>query len=296
MDAERIDRFNRELDARLGIQPPAPDGADPEDAALLELGGQLAALDLSTESKVRYSLRARLLAQGSTSPRPASSSRTKRRLLAFGLPAVILLLLFVFRQPVIASVSRLFGYSYLPGAGFILMEDSRVLAGPVTQEHDGQRLTVTRGLTRGEKTELWLEFDGEPIPLEGAWLIKPNGERLDARFWQWLPDGANPTGGYLLFPALSPEANPAILALPQGWRLQLDWIPARDAGLPSTELVVTYPAPTPPPGTPAAVVEAAPALPVCATKADIQVCLQSAFTDSEFTQFLLEVSSFSARR
>ena len=125
-----------------------------------------------------------------------------------------------------------------------------MLANPVTQEHDGQRITVTRGLTRGEKTELWVEFDGAPIPLEGAWLIKPNGERIDARFWQWMPDGTNPSGGYLLFPALSAEATPSILALPQGWRLQLDWIPARDAGLPSTELVVTYPAPTPLPGTP----------------------------------------------
>ncbi len=293
MDAERIDRFNRELDAHLGIQSPSSEAVDPADRPALDAATHLAALDLSPESKMRHSLRARLLASASAKTQPASTHRTLRRLLAFGLPAVILLLLFVFRQPVIASVSRLFGYSYLPGAGFILMDESRVLAGPITQEHDGQRLTVARGLTRGEKTELWLEFDGSPIPLEGAWLIKPNGERIDARFWQWLPDDANPTGGYLLFPALSLEATPAILALPQGWRLQLDWIPARDAGLPSTELVVTFPVPTPLPGTPAAVVEPAPTLPVCDTKADIQVCLQSAFTDSE-TQLLLEISSFSA--
>ena len=294
MDAERIDRFNRELDAHLGIQSPSPEAVDPADRSALDAATHLAALDLSPESKVRHSLRTRLLAIASAKTQPASSRRTLRRLLAFGLPAVILLLLFVFRQPVIASVSRLFGYSYLPGAGFILMDESRVLAGPVIQEHDGQRLTVVRGLTRGEKTELWLEFAGTPIPLEGAWLIKPNGERIDARFWQWLPDGANPTGGYLLFPALSAEANPAILALPQGWRLQLDWIPARDADLPSTELVVTFPAPTPLPGTPAAVAEAAPTLPVCDTRSDIQVCLQSAFTDANATQLLLEISSFSA--
>ena len=296
MDAERIDRFNRELDAHLGIQSPSSEAVDPADRPALDAATHLATLDLSSESKVRHSLRARLLASASPKTQPASTHRTLRRLLAFGLPAVILLLLFVFRQPVIASVSRLFGYSYLPGAGFILMDESRVLANPVTQEHDGQRITISRGLTRGEKTELWLEFDGEPHP-PGGCLADQAQRRAHRRpllavaaGWRKTPPAvtcssprspprppppsshSRRAGGCSWIG--SPPAMPA--CPPPSW-----WSPS--------PLPRRFPAPRQP------IAEAAPSLPVCDTRADIQVCLQSAFTDaSDATQLLLEISSFSA--
>ena len=200
---------------------------------------------------------------------------------------VLIAILFTFRQPVLATVGRLLGYGYFPQVGFIQLDGPRVLRNPVKQEHAGQSLTVMNGVATSNETILWLEFSADPLPPDGAWLETTSGERLALGNWNWDPDQAGSRGIRLVFPPLPTGMDKMTLALPEGWRLPLEWIPAAQAGIPSTEIGVPYPTTQPIAQNSTPVNMTTP----CVVNSGMQVCLQAAQTDAEGTRVLLKATS-----
>ncbi|NMB88283.1 MAG: hypothetical protein GYA17_07970, partial [Chloroflexi bacterium] len=198
--------------------------------------------------------------------------------------AVVALLaaLLAFRQPVLAAAGRLLGYVYFPEIGFVPLDSTRVLRNPVMQGHAGAILTATRGLATRQSTTLWLEYNAGPASGEGAWLEDAAGARLEVTAWQYDHDASRLV---LTFPALPAEMDPVTLALPEGWRLPLEWIPAGQSNLPDVR-IVPYPGPSTAPGaltpTPAD---------LCAAAHGLRVCLLAAAAGAHDTTLLLEAQS-----
>ena len=144
---------------------------------------------------------------------------------------VIALLLFVFRQPVIASIGRLFGYAYMPEVGFVAVNEVRALENAVQQTHDGRSVTVTQGLAINYLTSLWLTFSEEARPVDGAWLESPDGDKYALENWHYSPDEAGTTGIIAFFPPLPESMNNVTLILPEGWHLPLRWVPGSESNL-----------------------------------------------------------------
>jgi len=204
-----------------------------------------------------------------------------------GLALVVLVTAFIFHQPVLAALGRLFGFGYLPEIGFVQLDTTRVLRNPVTQEAEGSSLTVLYGLTDPDQTILWLSFDDEAQPADGAWLETPTGERFNLLYWNWETTRTNPEGVRLEFPALAADINQITLALPQGWRIPLEWIPAAQAGIPSAEINAPYPT-TQANGTSSSPIETSQP---CIQASELQVCLKAAQMDEQGAHVLLEAVS-----
>lgn len=144
---------------------------------------------------------------------------------------VVALLLFVFRQPVMASIGRLFGYAYMPDMGFVAVDEVRVLENAVKQTHNDQSVTVTQGLATDYLTSLWLTFSEEARPVDGAWLESPEGDRYELENWNYSPDEIGTTGIVAYFPPLPESADNVTLILPEGWHLPLKWVSGRESDL-----------------------------------------------------------------
>jgi hypothetical protein len=152
---------------------------------------------------------------------------------------ILAVLLVAFRQPVFAAVSRVFRYIYVSEVGFLPMDSTHVLEQSIRQEHDGQSVTVRRGVAIPQGIILFLEFDDIAHPVDGARLETGSGGTLELVQWEYWPNTPNSHGVKMTFPPLPAGVTRTMLSLPEGWHLPLNWIPASQSNLPNTR-VVTY--------------------------------------------------------
>jgi hypothetical protein len=274
----------------------AGEGAGGEVQELLQTAFQLSHLSLPSEIQPNDPLRSRWAAQAR---HKAAKPFNPLRWVWIGAVVIALALLIIFRQPVLASVTQLFGYTYIPETGFVRLETVRVLKNPVIQEHDRRSLTVSKGLATPKWTEVWIEFSEAAQPLEKAWLELPSGTKLEMAGWEWYPDEPGTKGLHLYFPVAGDESNQFTLALAEGWRLPLQWIPASEAGLNSAEVFAPYPSPLPEAtGTPetggetdltteVSSITQSP-IPACLEHEGLRICVRAATTTQEGTRVLLE--------
>jgi hypothetical protein len=224
-DAKHIDAFNQDLDRLLN-------GAAHNDNTELIPAVLLAAASFDAELRPKAGLRERWLKQTARPPeRPAL-----RRLWASA-ALLLIVLLILFHQPVLASIGRIFGFAYLPETGFVNLDRVHVLKNAVTQRHEGLELTVLRGLVTERGTELWLEFSDAARPVDDAWLETPDGTRFDLVNWAYSPDEPGTKGVVALFPPLPDGILETTLALPEGWRIPLTWVPGRESSLIPVDII-----------------------------------------------------------
>ena len=99
------------------------------DRAALIAAATLAAVDFTPEMHPSANLAAHISAAG-RKPAAARPARRPAPALRWALAALVIALaalLVVFRDPVAASLGRLFGYAYIPGAGFVPVDSVWVL-------------------------------------------------------------------------------------------------------------------------------------------------------------------------
>lgn len=146
-------------------------------------------------------------------PRPATVALALLLILAISL-------LIIGPQRAWAGLQSWLGY--VPGVGFVNLEDTRVLLAPATQERDGVTLRVSELIAGPEETTIVVESSGLPSE-EALWGME--GASVDDRFAPLLrlPDGA-PLNvetftlrlgrGTLVFPPLPPDVYRLTLELP----------------------------------------------------------------------------------
>ncbi|HEX7542392.1 MAG TPA: hypothetical protein VF352_09695, partial [Anaerolineales bacterium] len=191
-----------------------------------------------------------------------------------------LTLLFAFRQPVLAGVSRLFGYIYVQDAGFLPTDSTLVLEQPVVQAHNSLTLTVTHAVSTPDGTTLYLEFSATASPADGATLETAAGAQLALSAWEYFPNSPGSQGVKLTFPALPAGVTQTTLVLPAGWHLPLTWIPAAQSGLPDVRAVPYIDATRQP----------SPAADLCVEKHGIRLCVQAATSAADATSVLVDVT------
>ena len=145
-------------------------------------------------------------------------------------------------QPVWADLQRLL--SYVPGVGFVNLEDTRVLIAPVEITRNGVTLRVEQVLARPDGTAIVIHSEGLP-PEDQLW---PQGAREEGDFQPQLrlPDGRTLISdswtlrlgaGTLEFPPLPAEVYRVTLELPhlplvpagaapEAWEVPLNLRPA----------------------------------------------------------------------
>lgn len=145
-------------------------------------------------------------------------------------------------QRVWADLQRLLGY--VPGVGFVNLEDTRVLMAPVEVTRNGVTLRVEQVLAQPDRTVVVIRSQGLP-PEDQLW---PHGAREHGDFQARLrlPDDSTLTsgtwtlrlgGGTLAFPSLSDRVYRFVLELPrlplvpanaapEGWAVPLSLRPA----------------------------------------------------------------------
>jgi hypothetical protein len=187
----------------------------------------------------------------------------------------------IFRQPVLAAVSRLFGYIYVQDAGFLPADSTFVLQQPVMQAHNGLSLTVTHAVATPEITSLYLEFSATASPVDGAFLETGPGSQLALSSWEYFPNSPGSHGVRLVFPALPAGTTQTSLVLPAGWHLPLTWIPAAQSHLPDVRAVPYL----------EATLQPSLAADLCVERHGIRLCLQAATTGADNTSVLLEAQS-----
>ncbi len=275
-----------QLDRLLGI---FPDKAAPlpENDPALQAAALLKSLDFSAELAPPAELRSRWIAR--------TSRRSTRRLssprLAWSAALLIAVaLLIVFRQPVLASVSRLLGYVYIPEAGFLPSASTRVLKQPVYQEHAGRSVTLVRGISTPQGVTLWLDFNDTARPVDGARLENDAGLHLDVSAWEYSPDTPGSHQVILHFLVLPKDTRLTTLVLREGWHLPLEWIPAAQSGLPDVRVFpYSAPAQQPSPQSPASTPETPKG--VCQEQHGVELCVLAATSSPEDTSILLQARS-----
>jgi hypothetical protein len=205
--------------------------------------------------------------------------------IVIGLVLVALITVFIFRQPVLAAASRLFGYGYFPPVGFVQLDTAHILNNPVKQEHAGNSLTVVSGLATPDHTVLWLEYSDNAQPADGAWLETATGERIALSNWNWDPNQPNTKGIRLEFPPIPTGETQTILAFPEGWRLPLTWIPASQSALQSVSVVSNTESST------TSTQSSTTPSEICDEQHDLNFCLLAATTTVENTSVLVEAQS-----
>ena len=244
-DEQNLNDFNRALDALLGIEnTPAVDPAalSPQAREALGAAQRLAAADPACDARPPLALAARWkqeAGRGYSQKLPARAGAP--RWVWAGLAVALLALLVIFRQPVMAAVGRLFGYGYTPETGFVRLSGTRVLRQAVIQEHGGRTLTALRGLANSDSTEIWLAYSADARAGDDAWLELPDGTRLDVLGWEWTENKPGALGVHLTFAALPEDAQSSLLALPEGWRLPLEWVRAEESNLQAANVNAPYP-------------------------------------------------------
>lgn len=283
MTAKLITQFNARLDRLLGLNPNFSKTNDLQIEAELQVASLLDEMDFDAELAPRADIRSRWTQQAQRS----SSNRSTRQLLTLRwtwifILVILLALLVAFRQPVFAAVSRMFGYIYISDVGFLPMDSTLMLEQPIIQEHNGQTITVMRGVATSENVILFLEFNDIARPVDGAWLEASSGERLELLQWQYWPNMPKSRGIQMIFPPLPSGITQTTLALPEGWHLPLTWIPASQSKLPDVR-AVPY-AEQPP-------VPSAPAKNLCIEKNGMNLCMLAAITSAENTSVLIQAQS-----
>ncbi|HVM70624.1 MAG TPA: hypothetical protein VMT91_02615 [Anaerolineales bacterium] len=235
-------QFTESLDPRLLPKPRrlVPAGGE----AVAQTARLLIGLNLEADAAPRPGLRACWIQQTrKANPTRARQALFHPRMAWIVVLTVVLILLAVFHQPVFAEVERLFGYIYFPSTGFLPVNTTSVLEQGVIQEHDGVSLTVTQGVATPRETVLVLDFSETAHPGAGAWLETNTGSRLDLSAWEYFPNVSGSHGLRLTFPALPAGVRQTTLALPEGWRMLLTWLPAAQAHVLKVN-VISYSSPT----------------------------------------------------
>ena len=279
MTNKSTSQFIVQLARLLGIVP-GKTAPEQENDAALQAAVLLEAMNFNDELTSQTELRSRWISQVRRSnPRRSTWHLAGMRVAWIAALFIAIVLLNVFRQPVLASVSRLFGYVYVQDVGFLPSASTWVLKQPVYQEHEGRSITLMRGIYTPDGTTLWLKFNDTARPVEGARLENDSGLRLDVSSWGYTPDTPGSHGVILHFPALPQGTNLAVLVLTEGWHLPLDWIPATQSNLPDVR-VFPYPAPIQQPST----------TPddLCQEKHGIELCVMAATSSPENTSVLLQ--------
>jgi WD40 repeat protein len=284
MTDKLIDQFSQWLDQLLGLaagQASVP-VAMPEVQDIHQVAVALHEMDFEAELSPRAELRSRWEshAQNLNARNPPS-----RRLLNARIPCVAALLLALallvaFRQPVLAAVSRLFGYIYIQDSGFLPADSTLVLQQPVMQAHNGLSLTVTRGVSRPNGTSLYIEYSDTVSPADGAFLEIAGGAQLALSYWEYSPNSPGSHGIKLGFPALPAGITQTTLVMHAGWHLPLTWIPAAQSQLPDVRAVPYIDATQ----------QTSPVADLCVEKHGIRLCLRAATTGSENTSVLMDAT------
>ena len=292
--------FNAKIDQMLGLdQSNSVQSTDiPSNSQVaLTLATRLMTADFHPEIRPQPGLRARWNSQNSQATANPVDRKNRRLRLGWVWAALILLVLIasllVFRQPVLAAVGRLFGYGYIPQVGFVQLDTALILHSPVKQEHAGRSLTVVSGLATPKDTTIWVEFSTEPTQPDGAWLETSSENKLALKNWFWDPDQPGSRGVRLVFPPLSTGMDQMTLAMPEGWRIPLEWIPAAQANIPSAEVIAPYPTLQLGGSSATAAVtntQTPVASKTCVQVVSFQVCLKAATTDPGGTHVLLEAA------
>ena len=285
MTDKLIDQFSQWLDQLLGLasgQASVP-VAMPEAQAIHQVAVALQAMDFDAELSPRANLPTRWErhAQNLNVSHPPI-----RRLFTARIPWVAALilalaLLVAFRQPVLAAVSRLFGYIYIQDSGFLPVDSTLILQQPVMQAHNGLSLTVIRGVSRPDGINLYLEYSDTATPADGAFLETAGGAQLALSDWEYSPNTPGSHDIKLGFPALPAGITQTSLVMPAGWHLPLSWIPAAQSQLPDVRAVPYLDATQ----------QFSPAADLCVEKHGIQLCLRAASGGAESTSVLLEAQS-----
>ena len=151
---------------------------------------------------------------------------------------------------------------------------------------------MLRGLSTTRDAQLWLEYSDTARAADGAWLETADGQRFELSWWGWDPDVTGTRGVRLVFPALPAEVTRVTLALPEGWRIPLEWIPAAESSLQPVNLTLDQPSPTPPEGEAAPVDTGTNASErPCVEAAALHVCAQAAAFSAQGLEVMLEAQA-----
>lgn len=270
MTDEQIKRFHQALDGLLGLTNPAAPLDDPQSKAALKTAEALQQITFEEELVIPASLRQRWIEKArlkTAKPSPFLHFVLQRA--GIGLLIGLLALLIGFYQPVLAAVGQAFGYIYVADVGFLPRSTTRLLEQAVRQQHEGQSVTVTQGVSTPEETILFLEYNDIARPVDGAWLELTSGEHLALKSWRYFPDRPASRGVQLFFPPLPQSVDQTTLALKEGWRLPLRWIFSAHSFLPDVR-IIPYP-------------ESSSTLPseqptACVEKNAVQLCVLAAAT------------------
>lgn len=184
-------------------------------------------------------------------------------------------------QRVYADFLKLFGY--VPGIGFVDLNQVRVLQNGVIQRHAGQEVTAVRGVVSPHGTDLWLEFSDEARPVDGAWLETADGQRFTLLKWNYDPDKLGTHGVVMHFAALPESVNKVTLRLVEGWSLPLVWVQGSTGNIKPANIVIA----------PSEVLAetSIPASSLCSQAFGVQFCIQAAVDTVDGLQVLLNATS-----
>ena len=249
----------------------------PEDLGRdLQFVSSLAAIDLSAESKVRISLREKLARMEEKRPAKWSQQHPKQEIRPIymrlaGFTLVLLFLLTLTNAPVLAAFSRLFGYGYLNQIGFIRLDQTLLLPGPLVVEGE-KTFSIRLAVTDHSSTRIWasgaldtpiglLLESGKLLPLLRA---ENHADESVIWFFEPLPAG---------------QTRP-ILILQNMTRIPLGLVPASEVGLNPT--AVSLPQRTP---------SSSIGQPCLDPNPGQRLCIQAAQVDDQGLLLLVEVRS-----
>ena len=276
--------LDRELNIESSWQLPWHHPAR-ESRELLPVVTRLAKLEFAAESPEQTALKARWVAGMSDVQRQAPERKTALRWARIWIPIFLLLaaLLFAFRQPLQTVFANMLGYGYIEGVGFFKLDSVYVLSGPVMQQHEGESLTVLRGLSDAGETQLWLHASDAAVDFSGVWLETVDGTSLPVKGWQMLTDAAHSGEALLSFQPLTSEQMQVTLIFPAGWHLPLQFVSGAEW---QDRANHTLSAVTVPYTTPTATI-APTVLNPCVSPQGFEVCVRDAAYSSDGLQVLL---------
>jgi len=264
----KVMRLHALIERRLrSSSPVAESPASPLAGLVNELAEFPAAAPLPAELKVRW---VKEMAPLAGAPRQRSSAALGARI---AVPALLLLLAvgLLFSRPVQVVFAQLLGYGYTEETGFFKLSTSYLLSQPVTQEHEGENLTVVNGLADPTETRLWVHSSAAGLDYSGVWLETADGTRLPVQHFEVTQPGE----AQLAFASLSDPTQDLTLVFPAGWHLPLHFLSGREWRQQTSGLGKT--------STPAATSGAS----ACIAPLGYQVCVQGAAYSSEGMQILL---------
>ena len=275
-----INQFSAQLDKLLGIGAQGSNSTDQHVDAAIEVAGLLTRMDFDVELAPRADIRSRWKRQTQQLNRYSSPGYFTMPHWKWIVAFIVIVLLAVFYKPVFAAVSRALGYVYVPDVGFVARDSALLLKQPVFQEHDGQTVTVTRGIATVKDVTLFLEYNDVARPVDGTWLETASGQRLELSSWEYYPNAPDSHGIKLIFPPLPTAIQETTLSLPEGWHLPLEWIPASQSNLPDVR-AVPFDSET----------SATATSDLCAEKNSMKVCVLATATSAEKTSVLIQAQS-----